>query len=127
MRYFIQLLMAAVLLVSCQGAQQDEQAGQPGETKAVEETTVLATSATFASVRRIVSDIKALPEDQINPASMLDEIGLEGGKGNPDFLEFIIQIENEFQVEIPEDSIANMPTIGEWCVFIDSLPRKDNP
>jgi acyl carrier protein len=88
------------------------------------ETLVSANSPTFMALKRIVAPIAGVQEDSLSPATTLAKLNLDGGRTNPDFIEVVIQVENEFSVSISEAESGKLGNLNQLCQLIDRLPKK---
>jgi hypothetical protein len=53
-----------------------------------------------------------------NEYSILDNIFLRGPSGIPGHFEFLIELEEEFDVELPDSKVFNFTSVGELLVFL---------
>ena len=73
---------------------------------------------TFERVRRIISEYQEIPPESIEPDSrLLEDLDVDS-LGS---LELVFEIEEEFNVEVPEDQAANFTTVRAVCEGIDQL------
>lgn len=74
-------------------------------------------SATLDKVKEVVMDKLGVEESQINEdAHFMDDLGAD----SLDTVELIMQLEEEFGIEIPDDDAENITTIGKAVEYIDS-------
>ena len=64
-----------------------------------------------------VAKFKEIPEDQITVETNLEEMGLD----SLDALNLVFELEEEFDIMIPDDKAFEMKTIGEMVEGIDTL------
>ncbi|GEM_PF-7099972 len=89
------------------------------------EVLISPSAPTFLALRRVVAVVIGVDEATLLPSTTLDQLQLTGGRGNPDFLETIIQLENEFSVSISEEEWAKVTSLSQLCQLIDRLPKKE--
>jgi len=66
-------------------------------------------------VRKIVVDQLGVREDQVTPnASFVDDLGAD----SLDTVELVMALEEEFDLEIPDEDAENIRTIGEAVDYI---------
>ena len=65
----------------------------------------------------IVADYKEIPESDIKLETTLDELEMD----SLDALNLVFELEEEFDVEIPDDKAFEMKTIGEMVAGLDKL------
>ena len=74
-------------------------------------------SPTLDKVKEVVMDKLGVEESQINEdAHFMDDLGAD----SLDTVELIMQLEEEFGIEIPDDDAENITTIGKAVEYIDS-------
>ena len=74
-------------------------------------------SATLDKVKEVVMDKLGVEESQINEdAHFMDDLGAD----SLDTVELIMQLEEEFGIEIPDDDAESITTIGKAVEYIDS-------
>lgn len=74
-------------------------------------------SETLDKVKEVVMDKLGVEESQINEdAHFMDDLGAD----SLDTVELIMQLEEEFGIEIPDDDAENITTIGKAVEYIDS-------
>ncbi len=119
-------VLCGIFLGACATGSQEQAVNQDAVAILAQpaETLVSANSPTFMSLKRIVGPITGVQEDSLSPATTLAKLNLDGGRTNPDFLEVIIQVENEFSVSIPEAESGKLGNLNQLCQLIDRLPKK---
>ncbi len=65
----------------------------------------------------IVADYKEKPEDEITSETTLDELEMD----SLDAMNLIFELEEEFDIEVPDDKVTEMKTIGEMVEGIEKL------
>ena len=72
---------------------------------------------TAERVIKIVAEYKEMPENEIKPETTLDELEMD----SLDALNLVFELEEEFDLEIPDDKAFEMKTIGEMIEGINKL------
>ena len=73
--------------------------------------------STFDKVKEVVIDKLGVDEDKINiEASFVDDLGAD----SLDTVELIMQLEEEFGMEIPDEEAEKLTTVGSAVDYIDS-------
>ena len=72
---------------------------------------------TAERVIKIVAEYKEMPEDEIKRETTLDELEMD----SLDALNLVFELEEEFDIEIPDEKAFEMKTIGEMIEGIDKL------
>ncbi|MDP6118992.1 MAG: acyl carrier protein [Planctomycetota bacterium] len=68
-----------------------------------------------AKVKEIVIDVLDVPEDQVTPEiSFINDLGAD----SMDITSLIMDFENAFDINIPEDDANKIQTVGEAVKFI---------
>jgi acyl carrier protein len=74
-------------------------------------------SATLDKVKEVVMDKLGVEESKITEdAHFMDELGAD----SLDTVELIMQLEEEFGIEIPDEDAENITTVGKAVDYIDS-------
>jgi acyl carrier protein len=74
-------------------------------------------SATLDKVKEIVMDKLGVEESKITEgAHFMDDLGAD----SLDTVELIMQLEEEFAIEIPDEDAENITTVGKAVDYIDS-------
>ncbi len=71
----------------------------------------------FETIRTIIAEQLDLSEDEITLESALIE---DLGADSLDVVDLIMSIEDEFEIEVPDEVIENMRTIGDAVKFIEA-------
>ena len=70
----------------------------------------MATSAIEAKVKNIIADQLGVGEDEIKPeSSFIEDLGAD----SLDIVELVMAMEEEFEVEIPDEEAENIKTVGD--------------
>jgi acyl carrier protein len=65
----------------------------------------------------IVADYKEMPEEEITLETTLEELDMD----SLDALNLVFELEEAFDIEIPDEKAFEMKTIGEMVAGIDKL------
>ena len=85
----------------------------PGEIEGV--TKEMATSNIEAKVKSIIADQLGVGEDEIKPeSSFIEDLGAD----SLDIVELVMAMEEEFEVEIPDEEAENIKTVGDAIKYI---------
>ena len=75
----------------------------------------MATSAIEAKVKSIIADQLGVGEDEIKPeSSFIEDLGAD----SLDIVELVMAMEEEFDVEIPDDDAEKIQTIGDAIAYL---------
>lgn len=66
-------------------------------------------------VKKILSEQFSVEEDSINPNTNIAE---DLGADSLDVVDILMSIEDEFEIEVPDEEIENMRTVGELVNYI---------
>ena len=70
----------------------------------------------FDKVKELISEQLDVKADDITEASnILDDLGAD----SLDVVDLVMALEDEFDVEIPEDQVENIKTVGDIVKFIE--------
>ena len=73
--------------------------------------------SSFDKVKEVIMDKLGVGEDKINiEASFVDDLGAD----SLDTVELIMQLEEEFGMEIPDEEAEKLTTVGSAVDYIDS-------
>ena len=77
----------------------------------------MATSAIESKVKSIIADQLGVGEDEIKPeSSFIEDLGAD----SLDIVELVMAIEEEFEVEIPDEEAENIKTVGDAINYINN-------
>ena len=68
-------------------------------------------------VKAILSEQFDVEEDKITPeTSLIDDLGAD----SLDVVDLVMSIEDEFEVEVPDDEVENIKTVDDLVKYIES-------
>ena len=77
----------------------------------------MATSQIEAKVKSIIADQLGVGEDEIKPeSSFIEDLGAD----SLDIVELVMAMEEEFEVEIPDEEAENIKTVGDAINYVTS-------
>ncbi|HVK04584.1 MAG TPA: acyl carrier protein [Armatimonadaceae bacterium] len=77
-------------------------------------------SSTFDRVKKVVVEQLEVSEDQVTPtASFVDDLGAD----SLDVVELVMGLEEEFDVEIPDEDAEKIATVGDAIAYIDDKTK----
>jgi acyl carrier protein len=77
----------------------------------------MATSPIETKVKSIIADQLGVGEDEIKPeSSFIEDLGAD----SLDIVELVMAMEEEFEVEIPDEEAENIKTVGDAINYINS-------
>ena len=72
--------------------------------------------STFERVKKVMVDKLQLSEDQVTmEASIVDDLGAD----SLDVVEIVMELEEEFEIEIPDEEAEGLATVGAVVNYID--------
>lgn len=72
--------------------------------------------AVFDKVKELISEQLDVKADDITEASSIqDDLGAD----SLDVVDLVMALEDEFEIEIPEDQVENIKTVGDIVKFIE--------
>ncbi|AKF82553.1 acyl carrier protein [Myxococcus sp. MISCRS1] len=75
----------------------------------------MSTSAIEAKVKNIIADQLGVGEDEIKPeSSFIEDLGAD----SLDIVELVMAMEEEFEVEIPDEEAENIKTVGDAIKYV---------
>ena len=75
----------------------------------------MATSTIEAKVKSIIADQLGVGEDEIKPeSSFIEDLGAD----SLDIVELVMAMEEEFEVEIPDEEAENIKTVGDAINYV---------
>ena len=76
----------------------------------------------FDKIRDIIVDqLDASAEDVTAEASIIDDLGAD----SLDVVDLISSVEDEFDVEIPDEEVENIKTVGDIVSYIESATSEE--
>ncbi len=77
----------------------------------------MSTSAIEAKVKNIIADQLGVGEDEIKPeSSFIEDLGAD----SLDIVELVMAMEEEFEVEIPDEEAENIKSVGDAINYINT-------
>ena len=77
--------------------------------------------STFEKVKKIVSDKLGVDESKVTEnASFTNDLGAD----SLDVVEFVMEVEKEFKITIPDEDATKLTTVGEAVKYIDEHMKK---
>jgi acyl carrier protein len=68
-------------------------------------------------VHSIVTDQLGVDKDSLSPeANLLDDLGAD----SLDVVELVMALEEEFSIEVPDDDVENIRTVGDIVQYIEA-------
>ncbi|GEN08039.1 acyl carrier protein [Myxococcus fulvus] len=75
----------------------------------------MSTSAIETKVKNIIADQLGVGEDEIKPeSSFIEDLGAD----SLDIVELVMAMEEEFEVEIPDEEAENIKTVGDAIKYV---------
>ena len=74
---------------------------------------------TFEKIRAIIVDQVGVEEAEVTLESTFDELGVD----SLGIFEIVMALEEEFEIEIPNEDAENMKTVGDAVKYIDSKTK----
>jgi acyl carrier protein len=76
--------------------------------------------STFDRVKKVVVEQLDANEDEVTPAaSFVDDLGAD----SLDVVELVMGLEEEFDVEIPDEDAEKIATVGDAVTYIDEKSK----
>ena len=76
----------------------------------------------FEKVRDIIAEQFDVDTDEVNAeSSIIDDLGAE----SLDVVDLISSVEDEFEVQIPDEKVEGIKTVGDIVAFIESTTSED--
>ncbi len=70
----------------------------------------------FEKVKKILMDQLDVEEEKVTAdASITEDLGAD----SLDFVDLVMSLEEEFDVEIPDDQVENIKTVGDFVNYIE--------
>ena len=71
---------------------------------------------TFEQVKKIVADKLGVSEEKVTEtAAFVNDLGAD----SLDVVEFVMEVEKEFDITIPDDAAAKLVTVGDAVKYIE--------
>ena len=71
---------------------------------------------TFEKVNKIVAEKLGVPEEKVTEsAAFVNDLGAD----SLDVVEFVMEVEKEFDITIPDDAAAKLVTVGDAVKYIE--------
>lgn len=81
----------------------------------LEGSSLMSTSVIETKVKGIIADQLGVGEDEIKPeSSFIEDLGAD----SLDIVELVMAMEEEFEVEIPDEEAENIKTVGDAINYI---------
>jgi acyl carrier protein len=77
----------------------------------------------FLEIKKIASEVLEVAIDSIKPETKLTDIGVKRGIEDISYMELVMHIEAEFEIEIPDSEANRFSTIGEISEYVDKKAR----
>lgn len=72
--------------------------------------------ATFDKIQEMLAEQLSVDADKVTPeASIIDDLGAD----SLDVVEMLMELENEFGVNVPDEKAQELKTVGDIVKFID--------
>ncbi len=78
----------------------------------------------FTQVKKMVNEVLEIATDSIKPETKLTDLGISIQTDDIDYMEIVMHIEAEFEIEITDAEAKKFTTIGEICDYIDKTIEK---
>jgi acyl carrier protein len=89
----------------------------PGPYAVLEGSIPMSTSQIEAKVKSIIADQLGVGEDEIKPeSSFIEDLGAD----SLDIVELVMAMEEEFEVEIPDEEAENIKSVGDAINYINT-------
>ncbi len=77
----------------------------------------MATTNIEAKVKSIIADQLGVGEDEIKPeSSFIEDLGAD----SLDIVELVMAMEEEYEVEIPDEEAENIKTVGDAVNYVNN-------
>jgi acyl carrier protein len=77
----------------------------------------MSTTNIEAKVKSIIADQLGVGEDEIKPeSSFIEDLGAD----SLDIVELVMAMEEEFEVEIPDEEAENIKTVGDAINYVNT-------
>ncbi len=80
--------------------------------------------STFEKVKKIVADKLGVDEAKVTEsAAFVNDLGAD----SLDVVEFVMEVEKEFEITIPDEEAAKLVTVGDAVKYIDAHSKAAKP
>ncbi len=69
----------------------------------------------FDKIRAIISEQLDIDESEITPDTTLEDLGVD----SLDLVDIVMDIEDEFELEVPDDALERFTTVGDVVAFVE--------
>lgn len=69
----------------------------------------------FEKIQKLICEQLKISEDRVTIDTTIDDLGVD----SLDLVELVMDIEEEFYVEVPDDSIETIKTVGDLVKFVE--------
>jgi len=77
-------------------------------------------SSTYDRVKKVVVEQLEVSEEEVTPtASFVDDLGAD----SLDVVELVMGLEEEFDIEIPDEDAEKIATVGDAIAYIDDKTK----
>ena len=73
-------------------------------------------TTTFDKVKKIVSEKLGVPEAKEEKSAFVNDLGAD----SLDVVEFVMEVEKEFNITIPDEDATKLTTVGDAVKYIDA-------
>lgn len=78
----------------------------------------------YDKVKVIIAENLSVKEEEIKPeASFIEDLGAD----SLDTVELVMALEEEFEIEIPDEVAEKIKTVGDVFKYIENLSHSDKP
>jgi acyl carrier protein len=89
--------------------------GDPGAQRSKERITTTMSADIFERVKKVtVEELGVKPEEVVESASFTEDLGAD----SLDVVELVMAFEDEFGIDIPDDEVGQIKTVGDAVTYI---------
>lgn len=77
-------------------------------------------NTSYDRISRILIETYSVDKNRINPSASFDDLKLD----SLDKVEFTIEVEKEFDIQIPDEDIEKIVTISDACNYVEQSNRR---
>ncbi|MBQ6020555.1 MAG: acyl carrier protein [Clostridia bacterium] len=70
----------------------------------------------FEKIREIICELFEIPEEEIKPETTLEDADID----SIDAVELAMNVESEFDIEIPDEELKKMRSVADLVRFVES-------